>query len=126
MSSKKLIHEGLKPHPAKAINNISAKLELHLCIWCVASLPSLWFPPLPGAVKGNFDVAIKEDFAVMAAVVSDSLGNIILAATRKLYFTGAVKGEAVASSFSHPFSSLLWSGLFLSRRDALFGYSSYQ
>lgn len=48
-------------------------------------------------LKGNFDVAIKDDFVVIAAVVSDSLGNIILAATRKLYFTGAVKGEAVAA-----------------------------
>jgi len=44
-------------------------------------LPSLWSAPHSGIVKGNFNVTIREDFAIAAVVVSDFAGNIIGAAT---------------------------------------------
>jgi hypothetical protein len=50
-----------------------------------------------GCVKGNFDVAVRDSFAVVAAVISDSSSNIIMAATQKLLLTDPLIGEASAA-----------------------------
>jgi hypothetical protein len=83
LSRNKLIFEGLKSDPVKASKVIVASLGLHLSAWSGFVLLSLWFASLLGVVKGNFDVAIMKDFAIAAAVVSDSTGNIIGDATKK-------------------------------------------
>jgi hypothetical protein len=49
------------------------------------------------SIKGNFDVAIRGSLAVAAAVISDDSGNIISAATMKLYSLDALQGEALAA-----------------------------
>jgi hypothetical protein len=64
LSRNKLIFEGLKLDPVKASKSIAASLELHLIAWSGFVLPSLWSAPLSSVVKGNFDVAIREDFAI--------------------------------------------------------------
>jgi hypothetical protein len=96
-SRNKLIFESLKPDPVKASMTIAASLELHLSAWSGFVLPSFWSVPSSGVVKGNFDVAIMEDFAIATAVVSDSTGNIIGAATQKFFFTDVGMGEAAAA-----------------------------
>lgn len=70
--------------------------NLSMKIWFLF-LPSLWFPPLMGSVKGNFDVAVHDSFVVPAAVISDSLSNIVLAAMHKLPSTDVLQGEAFAA-----------------------------
>ena len=42
----------------------------------------------------NFDVVVRDSFHVVTVVISDSLGNIILAATQKLLVTNPLIGEA--------------------------------
>ena len=41
-------------------------------------------PPPPGYLKANFDVAIRPNFAVAAATLSDSSGSVISACSKKL------------------------------------------
>jgi hypothetical protein len=93
LSRNKLIFEGLKSDSIKASKTIASYLELHLSAWSGFVLPSLWSAPHSGVVKGNFDVAIREDFAVTVAVVSNSTSNIIGAATQKLFFTNVDMGK---------------------------------
>jgi hypothetical protein len=95
-SKSKLIHEDLVHVSTKAIKQVSTSLELHLSTWHAANMPSLWFPPLMGSVKGNFDVAVRNSFVVPAAVISDSSGNIVLAAMHKLPSIDFLQGEAFA------------------------------
>jgi hypothetical protein len=46
--------------------------------------------------KENFDVAIRDSFVVVAAVISDSLSNIIMAATQRLHSMDILVREASA------------------------------
>jgi hypothetical protein len=62
--------------PNKVIKQISSSLDLHLSAWKDASLPSLWLPHCPGRIKGNFNAAARDSFAVAVAMVSDSSGSV--------------------------------------------------
>jgi hypothetical protein len=83
LSRNKLIHEDIQPDPFKVSQQLHAFLGSHLLAWKNASLPSLWLSPCVGNVKGNFDVAIRGNFAVAASVLRDSSGEIFAAATLK-------------------------------------------
>jgi hypothetical protein len=65
--------------------------------WKASTLSSFWSPPLQGSVKGYFDVAVRGNFAVAAAVFSDHLGEIIYARTQKLFSSDVLLGEASAA-----------------------------
>jgi hypothetical protein len=73
-----LIHEALQPNSRKDILQLKINLDSHLFAWHVAVLPSLSLPPRIGCVKGNFDVAIKDNFAVAAAVLVILQGILLL------------------------------------------------
>jgi hypothetical protein len=47
-----------------------------------------------GCVKGNFDVAVRDSFVVVATVINDSSSTIIMATTQKLLLTDPLIGEA--------------------------------
>jgi hypothetical protein len=68
--------------------------------WKATALPSLWIPPGIGVLKGNFDVAIRENFVMAAAVISNSSGDFILAATQRLSSTDVLMGEASVALLS--------------------------
>jgi hypothetical protein len=72
-------------------------LDKHILAWKDKSSPSLWFPPLLGSFKGNFDVTIGGSFSVAAATISNSSGSIILVATQHLYSSDVLLGEASAA-----------------------------
>jgi hypothetical protein len=57
--------------------------------------------PSFGFVKGNFNVVVRDSFAVAAAVIIDDLGNIILAASQKLKScnVSVLQGEVLAALF---------------------------
>jgi hypothetical protein len=96
-SRNKLIHDALQPVPSKVFKQLSSSMDHHLSAWQDVSLPSLWTPLRLGCVKGNFDVAVRDSFDVVAAVISDSSGNIIMVATQKLLLTDPLIGEASAA-----------------------------
>jgi hypothetical protein len=100
LARNKLIHEASPPNPAKTIQQLKVTLEHHYSAWKAAVLPSLWLPPDFGSFKGNFDVAIRDDFAVAAAVISDYSGEVILAATKRLSSSDVLMGEAAAALLS--------------------------
>jgi hypothetical protein len=77
LSRNKLIYEALQRDPREAILQLKINLDSHLSAWHVAALPSL--PSRMGCMKGNFDVASRNNFTTTAAVISDSSRNIILA-----------------------------------------------
>ena len=84
----------------KVIKQLSSSLDLHLSGWKNAFPPSLWLPPCLGMIKGNFDVAVRDSFEVAAAVVSDTSGNVILAATLKLFGSDVLQEESTAALFA--------------------------
>jgi hypothetical protein len=67
----------------------------------------------------NFDVAIREDFAVAAVVISDSTGNIISAATQKFFFTDVGMGEAAAALLTTRLAAACGVTSFVMEGDAL-------
>jgi hypothetical protein len=71
-------------------------LDSYYSTWQTVIFPSLWIP-CSGFLKGNFNVAIRDNFAVAAAIISNSDGEIILAVTQKLSNTNALIGEAYAA-----------------------------
>jgi hypothetical protein len=119
LSRNKLIHEALQPDPHKVSHQLHASLDSHLLAWSKASLPSLWIPPCVGSAKGNFDVAIKDNFAVAAAVLSDSSGEIFAAATLKLHSSDVLLGEASAALLATRLARSSGLDVFLLEGDAL-------
>jgi hypothetical protein len=98
LSRNKLIHEATQPDPYKVSQQLHATLGFHLLAWKNASFPSLWLPPCVGSVKGNFDVAIRGNFVVAVAMLSDYYGEIFSVATLKLHSSSDVLlGEATTA-----------------------------
>ena len=78
-------------------NVIQPKGGAAVRLFCACILPSLWVPPAVGWIKANFNVAVKNFFAVAVAVLSDELGNIVAAASLKLVSTDVLQGEATTA-----------------------------
>jgi hypothetical protein len=76
---------------------IASTTANHCKAWIDSTLSFIWSPPLLGTTKANFDVALSLDFAMVAMVVSDSNGNIIEAATKKILTKDVALGEAQAA-----------------------------
>jgi hypothetical protein len=91
------MHDGVLPNPALAIQHLKVTLQSHYLAWQSVVLPFIWLPPICRCLKSNFDVAIHDNFAVAAAVVSKSVGEIILAMIQKLSISNILIGEASAA-----------------------------
>jgi hypothetical protein len=59
--------------------------------------PEDWTPPSRGSLKTNFDLAVWPLFNVVAAVLSDHEGNILVASSEKLPPYEASVGKAQAA-----------------------------
>jgi hypothetical protein len=94
------------------------KLTIAVCVY-KSSLPSLWLPPCVGSVKGNFDVAIRGNFAVATAVLSDSSGEIFATATLKLHSFDVLLGEASTAFLATRLARSYGLGVFSFEGDAL-------
>lgn len=79
--------------PAQPFYYLSTRAD-QLAWQSSSTITSLWCPPLPSSINAKFDVVIKSNFAVAAAILSDSDGNIIEAAIRRLLIVDAAIGEA--------------------------------
>jgi hypothetical protein len=96
-SRNKLVHDDHQLVPAKLIIQRSSILGIHLEAWNASSIPSLWTPLGVDGIKGNFDVAVRDSFAIAVAVISDSSSNIIMVATQRLHSTDILVDEASAA-----------------------------
>jgi hypothetical protein len=83
-SRNKLIHEAIQPDVPKIMQQLKITHNYHILAWQASTLSSFWSPPQQGCVKGNFDVVVRGNFVVAAAVLSDHSGEIIYARTQKL------------------------------------------
>ncbi|KAB1203799.1 hypothetical protein CJ030_MR8G016817 [Morella rubra] len=61
------------------------------------ALPNRWRPPDVDHFKVNFDVAVREDFAVGAAVIKNHLGQIVGACVEKIFIEDPEEGEIRAA-----------------------------
>ena len=114
-----LIHKGVQPSPIKAIHQISYSFKFHLAAWNDLALPVLWLPPAAGWVKGNFDVAVKDSYAVAAVMISNDRGDIVGATTQKLQCIEALQGEALAALLASRLAASLGYKLIALEEDAL-------
>jgi hypothetical protein len=64
-------------------------------------------------------VVVRDSFAVTAVVISDSSGNIIMAATQRLHFTDILVGEASAALLTYRLALSLGYDHFIIEGDAL-------
>jgi hypothetical protein len=83
-SRNQIIHTAQQPEIDKSIKQIFTSYRAHLSAWHSSISISAWSPPPVGSMKANFDVAVRKDFSVAAAVLSDCHGCIFAAATKRL------------------------------------------
>lgn len=57
-----------------------------------------WSPPSLGQIKVNFDVAVRPDFSVGAAVLRDHLGRVVGVKVQKSHVVGPLEGEVFATT----------------------------
>ena len=98
---------------------IKINLDSHLSARREAALPSLWLPPWIGRIKENFDGVNRNNFAVAAAVISDSSRNIIFAATHKLHSTNVLLVKATTTLLASQLASSTGHGSFALEVDTL-------
>jgi hypothetical protein len=109
----------VQPSPSKVFYELSCTFNKHLKAWRDAALPSLWIALTAGWIKGNFDVAVRDSFAVAAAVLSDENGAIVAAATQRLHCTEALQGEALPALLTSRLAASFGCNLFSLEGDAL-------
>jgi hypothetical protein len=117
-SRNKLIHEGTLPNAGLATQHLKVTLQSHYLAWQSVALSSLWQPPFSGCLKGNFDVAICDNFAVTTAVISNSSRDIILAVTQKLNVSDVLIGETSGGFLVTRLAAFVGTGDFLLEGDA--------
>jgi hypothetical protein len=93
-SRNQLVHQSLIPSPSRFLIQIASTMANHCKAWTDSTLSSIWFPPLLGTTKANFDVALSSNFVVATMVVSDSRSNIIGGTTKKILTKDVALGEA--------------------------------
>ena len=81
--------------------------------------PLLLLPPQIECIKENFDVAIRDNFAVAATVINDFSGNITLAGRQKLHFTYVLLGETTTALLASRLASTTGRSCFALEGDAL-------
>jgi hypothetical protein len=96
-SRNQLVHKAVIPSPMQALTQIASTSAIHCKAWTNSTVSFIWSPPLLGSTKANFDVVLSSDFAVAATVVSNSNGNTIGAATKKILTKDVALGEALAA-----------------------------
>jgi hypothetical protein len=98
LARNKLMHKGTKLDPKSVLKLINNSVSHHIAAWksntdCVDD----WSPPPMGYLKANFDVAIRPQFAVAAAILRDHNGEILAACSQRLPHMDSNQGEAKAA-----------------------------
>lgn len=72
----------------------------HVSAWHqkhVFSSNACWIPPLEGQFRANFDTAVREDFAIGAAIIKDHEGRIRGTVVRQIHVADPEEGEIWAA-----------------------------
>jgi hypothetical protein len=115
----KLIHDGILPNPVQAIHHLKVTLHSYYLAGKYAALPSFWLPPIFGWLKGNFDVASRDNFFVATAVIRNFFGKIILPVTQKLYVSDVLIGGVFTAILVTQLAASTGIGDFMLEGDAL-------
>jgi hypothetical protein len=97
VSRNQIIHKAQQPVISNSVKQVSITFRAHQSAWQASTSISYWAPPPIGSIKANFDLAIRQNFAVAAVVLSDPQYCIIAAATKRLSIVDAAIGEAQAA-----------------------------
>ncbi|KAB1203276.1 hypothetical protein CJ030_MR8G026870 [Morella rubra] len=95
----KFVHDGKLLDVTALSRSVNKLGREHLDAWNLRQYPGklVWVPPPPDTVKVNTDVAIRENFAVAAAVFRGSQGIVLGATAEKILVGSPVEGEAVVA-----------------------------
>lgn len=99
-TQNQMVHQGATLEMGKLLSMIHGRCGERLHAWAQKEeLPCniRWSPPLPGTVKMNFDVAIREEFAMGAAVIRDHCGKISGACVKETQVNDPLEGEVFAA-----------------------------
>ena len=101
LARNKLVHKGSSPNPQAILKLIKNLVSHHIAAWKSNSdYVDDWSPPPRGFLKANFDVAIRPNFVVAAAILRDHQEEIIAAHSQRLPYMDANQGEARAASLA--------------------------
>lgn len=95
----KLVHDGTMVDIPAFSHNVNKIAKVHLEAWRSKPHPGsqLWLPPPPGVIKINSDMAIWENFVVVAIVCCNDQGVVLGAVVEKIAVGSLVEGEAIAA-----------------------------
>ncbi|GLT55501.1 hypothetical protein SLA2020_286170 [Shorea laevis] len=91
------MNHNVTPHFQNLLIQIQKSIEIHQKAWTAKNLLESWIPPPLGYLKINFDVAVRSNYMVAAAVISDHDGSLLRAAAKKLPLLDINAGEAHAA-----------------------------
>jgi hypothetical protein len=85
LARNKLVHKGTTPDPKLVLKLINNSISHHIAalksnIDCVDD----WSPPPMGYLKAKFDVAIRPQLAVVAAILRDHNSEVLAACSQRL------------------------------------------
>ncbi|GLT71069.1 hypothetical protein SLA2020_431110 [Shorea laevis] len=91
------VHNNVIIHFPSILIQIQNSTQIHRKAWSDKDLLVSWVPPSLGILKVNFDVAVRSNFMVAAAVITDHDGCLLSAVARKIPLLDINAGEAKAA-----------------------------
>jgi hypothetical protein len=91
------VHNNVTPHFHNLAIQVQKSIDIHQQAWTAKDLIASWNPPPLGFFKINFDVAVRPNYMVAAAVISDHDGSLLWATAKKLPLLDINAGEAHAA-----------------------------
>jgi hypothetical protein len=91
------VHNNVIIHFPSILIQIQNSTQIHRKAWSDKDLLVSWSPPSLGILKVNFDVAVRPNFMVAAAVITDHDGCLLSAVARKIPLLDINAGEAKAA-----------------------------
>ena len=94
-----IIFENYSSNPRKNVDVINRAYSKHIAMWTShLACPTLkWFPPEPGWIKINFDVAIIPHAPILAVVGRSEFGDILFAHSNLFLPSNLTLGETQAA-----------------------------
>jgi hypothetical protein len=111
------VHNKVTPNFQNLVIQVQKTIDIHQQAWTAKDLIASWNPPPIGFIKINFDVAVRPNYMVAAAIISDHDGSLLWATAKKIPLMDINAGEAQAALLAvetatrfYPSSSLILEG----------------
>ena len=106
------------PNPRKDANVNNRAYSKHIATWTShpACLALKWFPPQPGWININFDIAIRANATITAIVARNEFGDVLFAHSNLFPPSNPTHGETQAAfqainlAVYHNYSYVLFGG----------------